>query len=112
MTRAPLEDSARRPFGGQSTSPYSSAREENRNTRFFGIGFPRKWRPLRNYPSALCATVLYDHPEFAYPIMNLRYVNSPVAEDQAAPGRRFQVACGQGNCGNALLGSLPRNRHI
>ncbi len=55
---------------------------------------------------------LYTHPEFVYPIVNLTCVRAPVAEDQAASRRRFQVAYGQGHCRNALLGSPPGNRHI
>jgi hypothetical protein len=38
------------------------------------------------------ARTLYAHPEFAYPIVNLMRVRSPIAKNQAAPRRRFQVA--------------------
>src|SRR6266851_2854951 len=55
---------------------------------------------------------LYAHPEFAYPIVNLMCVGASVAKNQAAPGRCFRVANGQGHCGNAPLSSLPRNGHI
>jgi len=37
MTRALVEDSIGRPFGGQSTSHYSSDRRENRNTCFLTV---------------------------------------------------------------------------
>ena len=55
---------------------------------------------------------LYAHPEFAYPIVNLMCVGASVAKNQAAPGRCFRVANGQGHCGDTPLGSLARHRQI
>jgi hypothetical protein len=60
---------------------------------------------------AACNTVqrvaLYAQPEFAYAIVNRLCVGTPVAKNQAAPHRLFQIATGQGHCGNTSLASPP-----
>jgi hypothetical protein len=55
---------------------------------------------------------LYAQPEFAYTIVNPLWVGTSVAQNQAAPHRLFQIASGQGHCGNAPVRRLPRNCDI
>jgi len=63
MTRALVEDSIGRPFGGQSTSHYSSDRRENRNTCFLTVvsgrvvGQPECWPDNAIHARKDCATL-------------------------------------------------------
>lgn len=71
MTRALVEDSIGRPFGGQSTSHYSSGRRENRNTCFLTVVSGRMVGNSEITPCALCDQAAYAHPEFAYAVVDL-----------------------------------------